>query len=225
MKQIIEYFQKSIDDMKMSGSEKKALNEILGESNINKQKLLLLHSEIFKIAGSRINGHENYQIVKWLEKASKIIIQNINPTGGEVYFSPGEDCVNAVISNIKKAKRKIDICLFTISDNKIAHAIKECFANGIKIRIITDDDKTGDMGSDIFHLNRVGVEIKIDWTRHHMHHKFATIDEKKVLTGSFNWTRSASEYNHENLLITENKSIVTAYQREFNKLWREMRDY
>ncbi|MCP4132666.1 MAG: hypothetical protein GY754_17000, partial [bacterium] len=49
--------------------------------------------------------------------------------------------------------------------------------------------------------------------------------EKLVITGSYNWTRSAAAYNNENILVTEEKTIATAYKKEFDKLWKEMKEY
>ena len=37
-----------------------------------------------------------------------------------------------------------------------------------------------------------------------MHQKFAVIDRANVLTGSYNWTRAAELFNHENLLLFRN---------------------
>lgn len=52
-----------------------------------------------------------------------------------------------------------------------------------------------------------------------MHNKFAIIDSAVVLTGSYNWTVSASNNNQENILIIESKGVVNNYESEFNKLW------
>lgn len=52
-----------------------------------------------------------------------------------------------------------------------------------------------------------------------MHNKFAIIDSAVVLTGSYNWTVSASNNNQENILIIESKGVVNSYQNEFIKLW------
>ncbi len=52
-----------------------------------------------------------------------------------------------------------------------------------------------------------------------MHNKFAIIDSGVVITGSYNWTISASNNNQENLLIIESKLVVDNYKNEFNKLW------
>jgi phosphatidylserine/phosphatidylglycerophosphate/cardiolipin synthase-like enzyme len=53
-----------------------------------------------------------------------------------------------------------------------------------------------------------------------MHNKFAVIDNAVILTGSYNWTISASNCNQENILIIESKLVSNNYQNEFNKLWK-----
>ena len=52
-----------------------------------------------------------------------------------------------------------------------------------------------------------------------MHHKYCIIDSKIVMNGSFNWTRHASQYNYENIVITTNKDVVKQYQTYFNNMW------
>ena len=54
-----------------------------------------------------------------------------------------------------------------------------------------------DLGSDIERHVKAGIAVKVDRTEHHMHHKFAVVDGKSVVTGSYNWTKSAAEFNQE----------------------------
>jgi len=117
------------------------------------------------------------------------------------------------------------ICVFTISDDRIADAILRAYQRGVKIIIITDDHKLHDLGSDIKELAKLGLDVWVDKTKSHMHHKFAIFDEVRVLTGSYNWTRSAAMYNHENIVITDNLSIVQDFSREFDRLWNDMVKY
>jgi phosphatidylserine/phosphatidylglycerophosphate/cardiolipin synthase-like enzyme len=137
----------------------------------------------------------------------------------QVYFSPGEDCVNHIIDLINEAYNQIDICVFTISDDRISRAIVDAMKNGVEIRIISDNFKVEDTGSDIEDLSRVGIPVKLDTTENHMHHKFMIIDEKIVVTGSYNWTRSAALYNQENIISTDDEEVVSKFSNEFEKLW------
>ena len=76
-----------------------------------------------------------------------------------------------------------------------------------------------DEGSDIQYLATNGLSIKIDRSSKHMHHKYMIVDGLTVLTGSYNWTRSAAEYNCENTIIINNDEFVTAFMDNFSQLW------
>lgn len=102
---------------------------------------------------------------------------------------------------------------------EIGGAIQAPHQRGIALRIISDNDKVLDPGSDIEELRRLGIPVRLDRTADHMHHKFAIFDSALVLTGSFNWTRSAARYNHENMVVSNDHRLVQAFLREFEKLW------
>ena len=82
-----------------------------------------------------------------------------------------------------------------------------------------------DKGSDIRWLADEGVRIRIDQSSSHMHHKFCIVDKEILLTGSYNWTKSAADRNQENLLVTEDPKMVKAYLNEFEKLWDVFVDF
>jgi cardiolipin hydrolase len=43
-----------------------------------------------------------------------------------------------------------------------------------------------------------------------------------LVTGSYNWTRSAAEYNFENLLVSDDRRHVEPFQRAFEDLWKQL---
>ncbi|MBC3541031.1 phospholipase D-like domain-containing protein [Rufibacter sediminis] len=138
------------------------------------------------------------------------------------YFSPGEACLKAILECLNAATSSLKICVFTISDDRITQAILAAHRRGIAIQLLTDNEKLFDKGSDIRQLAQAGIKVKVDNTANHMHHKFAIIDQVQVLTGSYNWTRSAALYNHENVLVTSEPTVVAGYLKEFDRLWKEM---
>ncbi|MEA3451511.1 MAG: phospholipase D-like domain-containing protein [Bacteroidota bacterium] len=137
----------------------------------------------------------------------------------KTYFSPGEDCRNAIISKLKQAKKEVKICVFTITDNQIGNVLRDMHFNGINVKIISDNLKKDDRGSDIYYLKERGLNIRIDETAAHMHHKFAIIDDTILINGSYNWTVSAAEKNQENIIVTDNRDFVEAFSKEFDRLW------
>ena len=52
-----------------------------------------------------------------------------------------------------------------------------------------------------------------------LHHKFAVIDNKKVITGSFNWSPSAAHTNDETLLVIHSPKLAQHFTREMDRLW------
>jgi len=136
------------------------------------------------------------------------------------FFSPGQACQEAILEHIENASTSLDICVFTISDDHIARAIYDAFGRGIQIRLITDNEKLLDKGSDIVELAKSGIEIRVDQSPNHMHHKFMVKDAAFVLTGSYNWTRSAALYNHENVITINDASLAGVYLTAFEDLWQ-----
>jgi len=53
-----------------------------------------------------------------------------------------------------------------------------------------------------------------------LQHKFAVIDNKTVITGSFNWSPSAAHTNAETLLVIRSTKLAAHFTREMNRLWR-----
>ena len=53
-----------------------------------------------------------------------------------------------------------------------------------------------------------------------LHHKFAVIDNRTVITGSFNWSPSAAHQNDEVLLVIESPLLAAHFTREMDRLWR-----
>ncbi|QCR21458.1 phospholipase D-like domain-containing protein [Pontibacter sp. SGAir0037] len=149
-------------------------------------------------------------------------LNNFQQVLHQVYFSPGDACLGAILSLVNAAQHSLKICVFTISDDRISEAILTAHREGVRVQLITDNDKLFDTGSDIRQLAAAGIEVRVDFTSNHMHHKFAIADTQAVLTGSYNWTRSAARFNHENVLVTNHRATVFAYLNEFEKLWPEM---
>jgi phosphatidylserine/phosphatidylglycerophosphate/cardiolipin synthase-like enzyme len=52
-----------------------------------------------------------------------------------------------------------------------------------------------------------------------MHHKFAVFDGLYLVTGSYNWTRSAATHNEENIVVSSDPRLVADFKRTFDSLW------
>jgi cardiolipin hydrolase len=162
------------------------------------------------------------EVVYWLEYCY-LSIEKYAFRYHQVFFSPGRDIPEAMLGLINKAEHTIDLCIFTITHQELAKELELAFQRGIKMRILTDDEKQYDDGSCIKDLRNSGISVRTDESRYHMHNKFGIIDSRMIFTGSFNWTYTAVKHNQENLLVTTNYDIVGQYRTEFERLWNEMK--
>jgi len=222
MESLAEVLEKTFADGVFSKSEKRAVKAILREEAPDKHERAWLRSRIFDFAKTHLATHAPEQLLDWLENANKLLLDPTTPVAHtRSYFSPGEDILDAICAQLRGARQRLDICVFTISDDRISNTIIEAHERRVNVRVITDDDKQFDKGSDIHKLEQAGVAVRTDRTRHHMHHKFFIVDAETLGTGSYNWTRSAETSNQENLLLTEEAGAIKSFQREFDRLWKK----
>ena len=59
--------------------------------------------------------------------------------------------------------------------------------------------------------------MRIDYIPTIAHNKVIIIDNKTVITGSFNFTRSAQKYNAENVLIIHDPKLAEKYTANWYK--------
>ncbi|PCI97675.1 MAG: hypothetical protein COB15_07410 [Flavobacteriales bacterium] len=227
MDKIIQLLEASIIDNILTSSEKKVLKKLIIEKQFNKRERDFLRSKIFDIAKTNQELLSKENLIDWIETANKLTLSSNKYETSETYahFSPGNSCRNTIIQKIKSAKDSVKICVFTISDDQISQEIITCHKRGVSVKLITDNDKCFDLGSDINRIEKKGIPVKIDSSPNHMHHKFCIIDKTTLITGSYNWTRSAAERNQENILVTTEKEVTKSYLREFEKLWDNLTSY
>jgi len=81
------------------------------------------------------------------------------------------------------------VCVFNLTNDKLANALHDAHKRGVLVRIISDDECMTNQGSDIHWLSDQGITVRTDdRPEFHMHNKFVVIDDSHLITGSFNWT-------------------------------------
>ena len=218
--------KKTLEDFKLSRSEKRVLQRTLTELGADDQHRAYFRHRAFELARSEVLGPQAQGVLDWLEAIVKVLdadeSTDASEQRNEAYFSPEDNCPRAITGLLNRTQESVDICVFTITDDRISDSIIETRERGVEVRIISDNDKSADFGSDIKRFERVGVHVVIDQSDHHMHHKFAIFDRRITLTGSYNWTRSAAEYNEENILVTHDPRMARRFQDEFDRLWKKL---
>ena len=213
--------RESAQDFTLDAGEKLQLREL--GLQLDAGRVRFLRNRAFDIAREVIlaTPAETLDVLRWLEQVVKTLdaANEAAPVVSSAYFSPGDTCLRRLCDLMRGCRDTLDICVFTIADDRLTDAILECHARGVQVRVVSDNDKQHDSGSDIARLRDRGVPVRLDDAPYHMHHKFALFDGRVLANGSFNWTRSASTSNEENLLVIDHPQLVSSYAREFDELW------
>lgn len=142
-----------------------------------------------------------------------------NSSISEVYFTPSSDCEDRIIYFIEKSQ-KIDIAVYSISNEKIFRVLQRAYGQGKKIRILTDKLQASGRYSKVVGLYENGLDIRVNSKHKIEHNKFAIFDDEIIKTGSYNWTDSASNKNSENCLFTNDIAFKDKYINHFSHLWK-----
>jgi phosphatidylserine/phosphatidylglycerophosphate/cardiolipin synthase-like enzyme len=174
------------------------------------------------------NAVPPHSVLNWLERIVKLLTP-LSASGpaldiAEAVFSPQHDGAARIVRLFDAARVSVEVCVFTITDDRIADAMAAAYRRGVRLRVITDDDKRLDPGSDVEWLGRAGIPVRLDRTEYHMHHKFAVFDGRVLLSGSYNWTRSAALHNEENFLLTSELRLIQPFRELFEQLWEQFGD-
>ena len=222
--QMREILEQSLEDRRLSRGEKSALGQHLEEACADSQQLAHFRRLAFSLARDAIDATNGAMIIEWLEELFKVLqpaVVDGKTDLAEAWFSPHSDCPQRIRSLLAQAERTVDICVFTITDDQLTSAVMDAHRRGVIVRIITDDDKSADLGSDAERFLQAGIELRVDRSAYHMHHKFAVFDDAVLLNGSYNWTRGAAANNEENFIVTSNSRLVALFSKAFDDLWKQ----
>lgn len=214
--------RETAQDLQLGNDEKFALRE-LGRQ-LDPGRIRFMRNRAFDVAREAMIGEpgETLDALRWLEQVVKTLdaASASAPVVSSAYFSPGESCLRRLRDLMHGCRATLDICVFTIADDRLTDAILDCHARGVRVRVVSDNDKQHDAGSDIGRLRDHGVPVRLDDGPQHMHHKFALADGTVLANGSFNWTRSATMSNDENLVVTDDANLVRVFGLQFEALWQ-----
>jgi phosphatidylserine/phosphatidylglycerophosphate/cardiolipin synthase-like enzyme len=147
-----------------------------------------------------------------------------------VYFSP-EDNIRAIMQElIAQDHATISLAVFAFTDPALAQALIAAHKRGVRVEVITDPASLRDRNNKIGLLSTEGVSVFVynaqggnKGRSSTMHHKFLVLSgashrTPSVVTGSFNFTRSACDSNQENIVIVTDPSVVERFDTQFNKI-------
>ena len=140
---------------------------------------------------------------------------------------------------LKSADSSIDSALFVFSAQRLSNILETRHKDKVKIRTLLEPDFAYRFYSEGLDMTGVALSNKCKYELNNqpwenpiktvgvplltsgdlLHHKYAVIDGKTVITGSHNWTEAANIGNDETVLVIENPKVAAHYVREFERLY------
>jgi len=186
------------------------------------------NSAIHFISAPRLTAilEDEFNLLK-KKKISKKCRKGCEFNYGTLYFSPGKSCIN-VKKVLKNSENSIKLAIYTITlKTPLIAGLKKALKNGTKVTAIMDDwnfPGEKDINRRAYrYLASLGADVRLDKIYDKkrkliLHHKFAVVDDKKVIFGSMNWTKSGCYKNRELTIISSNPGIANGFSKYFDEL-------
>ena len=171
-------------------------------------------------------------------EVGSVNISVLFPPHAKTHPSNGLDLVE---DQLGSARKSIDLALFVFSAQQLTNKLAERISAGVKLRLLADPGFASRSFSEV--LDLLGLALPDRFCKleagnqpltkplegigtprlargDKLHHKFAVIDNKKVITGSFNWSPAAAHTNDETLLIIKSPQVAAHFTQEMDRMWR-----
>ncbi|UXE67229.1 MAG: DUF1669 domain-containing protein [Chryseotalea sp. WA131a] len=125
-----------------------------------------------------------------------------------------------LINELSDSKEKVSIAVAWFTNDNILDYLMTMLERKIKVELIVVNDRINnrETGLDFNKFIKQGGKFYFADSSSLMHHKFAIIDDKKIVSGSYNWTYNAEFRNDENLIMSNDQELVKCFIQEFDKL-------
>ncbi|MBN1780915.1 lamin tail domain-containing protein [bacterium] len=154
----------------------------------------------------------------------------VGETLAEIFWSPEGSACRGIEKALLSADHHVDFCMFSFTQDRLAGSlIGKSVSGQVRIRGLIDGPQIhadGEYSQWPALREAFPGLVRCYSGTVCLHHKYAVIDactdsDPIVITGSYNWTRSAEDRNHENVLIIHDAELADQYTQEFVSRYHE----
>ena len=208
--------------------------------------LNLDNGNIYKITDREVRELENFLVLRKsqlpktsITKKKTEIFKNTIYSQGDIKIilsdftenlKPTRECsteiCKEILRNINSAQKTIDMAIYGYSNvPAIENALKSAISRGVKIRLVCDSDKNGENiyqnTNEFKNLIPANMSDKNSAeVQNIMHNKFYIFDDRVLITGSANLSRTEmSGFNTNSVIKVYSPEIAKAYKAEFEQMY------
>lgn len=152
-----------------------------------------------------------------------VLLTPLSGRSFEVLFSPLGQVESRLVEITDEAEKTLDIMMYSFTSDELAKAVVRAHKRKVSIRILLDETQVAGRHSKDKFLVESGINVRIEDREGLMHNKVAIVDGIIVITGSYNWTKSAENRNQENAIIftaEEDEDALKKFEERFEYLWQ-----
>jgi len=131
----------------------------------------------------------------------------------------------AIIQAIDGARTSLDIALHSFTDDQVGDAVARAARRGVSVRVILSAGQDTVLGGEYDKLVAANIEVVVVGKQALFNHRFAVVDERIVITGSYDWSDYSNKSRYDDVLFiscTAGSSTVHEFTAEFERLWQKL---
>mgnify|MGYP001102381166 CR=1 FL=1 len=131
-----------------------------------------------------------------------------------LFASPlaGQTIEQRLIDEIDAAEEQILIAMYSFTSDDLGAAVIRAYQRGVNVYVLLDEGQETDEDRVSPSLAAAGVPTAVEHQAGVLHHRFAVIDRRIVITGSYDW---ADAGDFENAVVIDCAAIAAEYIDEF----------
>jgi phosphatidylserine/phosphatidylglycerophosphate/cardiolipin synthase-like enzyme len=136
-----------------------------------------------------------------------------------IYFTPPAGAASGLIKQIDGAKKSIKVMAYGFTATNLAEALVRAKRRGVDVGLVQDEKSAQNNRETLPILLAAGIEVRSDGKHAIQHNKVMLIDDDIVITGSYNFTKSAEKRNAENIMIVRSTYAAKRYADNWKAHW------
>ena len=136
-----------------------------------------------------------------------------------IYFTPPAGSAGGLIKHIDASKKTIKVMAYGFTAIPLSEALVKAHRRGVKVQLLQDEKSSGNNVDAVNQLIAAGIEVRSDGKHAIQHNKVMLLDDDIVITGSYNFTKSAEVRNAENIIILKSAYAAKRYADNWVAHW------
>ncbi len=146
-----------------------------------------------------------------------------------IHYAPAENLERLDADALRRARRKIDICMYAFTDRYLAEILVDRARNGVRVRIYRDGEQfeqeqrwKGGLGSTTNLMRgqrNIEIRVKPPSQRLLLHLKSFAVDGTLLRDGSANWSPAGLKDQDNSLSFAADPGALNGFERNFDAIW------